>query len=346
MWIETDLEPDDVLALYILPLAKYYVVGEGNANVKYNRMLRYCKILSDLESMPNARDEQKIEFGGRSKIYNFEASIKKLPTIPEVNEESQDENNTTFPVIIQGIGSDKEFSLDGKEFDNLQNETGNENYLARFVEFATSPNPVMFSFKPMRELLNEYAKNPEYIKQLVSNITLYVYGSFNFRCLASLDKTTLLDLLSQFKKICIYESYFVSGNNNSMNKSNAPALYKYLSENKNEYVNALTKLTYNWNKSILDDMIESLKDQTLDEYTRSRHQKVVDSITGNEEFQYVIADFGLAAVYQDVEAVPITNLKFENYTTFDVTDQPTNMYVYKDIPTEKIEELVIKKWKN
>ena len=294
MWIETDLEPDDVLALYVLPNAKYYVVGEGNANIKYNRMIRYCSMLGNLNA-----------------------------------------------TVIEGTCSDKNFELDGKEFENLDTQTCSESYIDHFTNFATGQNPVMFSLKPMRELLNKYVKDPILIKYLVSKITLYVYGGFNFRCLAWKNKKELLELINSFKKVCIYESFFVSGEINSMNKLNAPRLYNYLKDHANNYTTTLSKLTYNWNKSILDDMVLSLKKEKLDDNTRHRHQKVVDNVTGNEEFQYVIADFALAAVYRDIEPLPVTNLKFDNYTTFDDTDGPTNLFVYKNIPTAVIEDLIM-----
>lgn len=299
IWNETDLEPDDVLAIYILQIAKYYVVGEGNANKKYNRMLRYVEMLLKQKNGPT-------------------------------------------PVVIEGLGSWKEFVLDGKEFDTLESKKCTESYMDNFTKFASGENPVMFSFKPMRELVAEFVKNPDLVKKLVSNVTLYVYGGFNFRCLFKEHKKELMELINSFKKVCLYESYYVSGHKNSMNKSNAPDLYKYLKENDNECFHKLFRLTTNWNNNIRDEMVESIKkDPSMDDNTKHRHQKVIDSVTGNEDFQYVIADFGLAAVYDKVEPVPVTNLRFGNYTEFDYTNGETNIFVYKDIPMDVIEKYII-----
>ena len=298
IWIETDLEPDDVFALLLLPLAEFYVVGEGNARIKYNRMIEYVKLLKETK-------KDKIE-----------------------------------PILIQGIGSMKDFSLDGKEFDGLANNNCTENYLKQFIKFANSKNPVMFSFKPMRELLAEYIKNPELIKSLVSEVILYVYGGFNFRCLFN-EKQKLLDLLHCFNKVYIYETFFVLGENNSMNKKNSNRLYKYIIEHPNKYFETMFKLTYNWNKNIINDMAESLKNPNLDHSTRNQHRKVIDNVIGNEDFQFVVADFGLAIVYEKIKPYPISNLRFENYTIFDWSDKPTNMYAYKDISIKHIEELIL-----
>ncbi|QKF93517.1 hypothetical protein QKU48_gp0059 [Fadolivirus algeromassiliense] len=301
LWIETDLEPDDVLSLAIFPNANYYVVGEGDANIKYNRMIQYCKQL---------------------------------------------ENNNT--IIIQGFGSKKPFHDDGKEFDFIDKKECHEKYLDNFKIFAESPDPIMVCIKPLRELVDEYTINPELIKKLVSNIELYVYGGFNFRCLLRNYEKKLLELFDAFKKVCIYESFYVSGENNSVKKFNFPKLYHHLiqyseSSKYNLFYRTLLKLTYNWNIHLKNEMIELLKNEkNIDKYKRS--EKVIHDIEGNEEFQYVLADFGLAAVYRDIEPQPIKNLRFENwYTKFDETDDDkTNLYVYKDINLSLIEDLICK----
>ena len=181
-WLETDLEPDDVLALRINPWlkeTKYYVVGEGDSNVKYNRMRRYARLL------------------GR----------------PDVT-------------IIEGLGSEASFPHDGGEFDNLEREVCTEDYLPHFIEFASSPSPVMISLKPMRELLAAYIHDEKSISKLLQNVELYAYGGFNFRCLLE-HEAKLLELLHCFKKVSIYESVYVTGHDNSVNKDNFPWLDRH-----------------------------------------------------------------------------------------------------------------------
>lgn len=297
MWIETDLEPDDVLALYILPKAEYYVVGEGNANIKYNRMIQYSKLLETLNA-----------------------------------------------TIIQGMNSDKDFVLDGKEFDDLTNDICYTDYMTEFKRFCKLDNPIMVSLKPMRELLDEYNKDPTGIKNLVSNITLYVYGSFNFRCILGQYKTQLLDLLSAFKKVCLYESYYVSGSNNSINKTNTPELYELISKTNNAYFKLLLKLTHNWNISIIEDCRSTLNSENCSSDTAERENKIINSILGNEDFQFVIADFGLAAIYDKIEPIPITNLNFDNwYTAFKETTEPTSLYAFRNVPMSTIVDNLIEK---
>lgn len=301
LWVETDLEPDDVLALRLKPLcyANYYVVGEGeNPNIKYNRMKRYTQLL----------------------------------------------NNSTA-VIIQGFGSMKAFPNDGDEFDNLGNSGCDQYYLENFLKFSSSSNPVMFSLKPMRELLNEYNKNKGMIINAVKNIELYLYGSFNFRCVLKEHKNNLIELLNNFKKVCIYESFYATGEQNSINKNNYPLLYNYFIEHSNDpYIETLIKLTTIWNCHLRDEFKTHLKNETRIERIK-RSQKVIDNIIGHEDFQYVLADFGLVAVYDTIEPVPIKNLRFDDdgYTKFDDSLEESNMYVYRDVDFNTIEQLILAK---
>ncbi len=288
MWIETDLEPDDLLALAILPKAKYYVVSEGNANIKYNRMKRYCQLLK--------------------------------------NEDA---------IVIEGFSTEREYSLDGKEFSDLPTEQCDNNYLNHFIKFANSTNPIMFSLKPMGELMNEYVKNPLLIESLVGKIELYTYGGFNFRCILKYYEKPLLDLLKRFKKVVIYESFLAHGDNNSVNKFNCPNLYRYIINHCQEpFYDALLKATKNWNQHLCDKFKNG--DQ--------RQLDVLKKIEDHLDFQYVLADFGLAAVYDRLKPTPVKNLRFTNtFTTFDYSDTPTKLYVYKDVLVQTVETLLLRK---
>jgi len=297
MWVETDLEPDDVLALMMLKNIDYYVVGEGNADIKYDRMIRYCELLGNKGA-----------------------------------------------IVIKGQNSDKLFENDGKEFDVLENKICIEDYLHNFMKFASMKDPIMFSLKPMRELLTEYRKDPVLIKQFTKNIELYVYGGFNFRCILKTHEKELLELLNSFKKVHIYESFYVSGEFNSINKTNFPKLYQYIMEHAAEpSYQTLLKLTYNWNDYLYHDISKWIDTVQKDSDIYKRNMKIMKDIQDNMTFQYVLADFGLTAIYQTIESTPVTNLRFEkSYTKFDETDKETNIYVYKQIPNSSIEHLIIK----
>jgi len=296
-WVETDLEPDDTEAIFVLSDADYYVVGEGNANIKYNRMLEYCQLMGNKPA-----------------------------------------------VIIQGLGSDKDFKLDGKEFDLLPNNECHEEYMPNFIKFAKSDNPIMFSLKPMRELMAWYREDSVAIRILLSNVDLYVYGGFNFRSLLKNNMKELPELLQSFKNVYLYESFFATGKENSIDKHNCPVLYKYLMDHKtNPYIEKLLRLTYNWNTHMYEEASEALKNTNLSEKVRQMKEKIVKNIKSNEDFQFVLADFALAAIYRDIKPVPMKNIKFDSwFTEFEETTDPTNMFFYKNISIKTIEELIIK----
>jgi hypothetical protein len=298
IWISTDLEPDDVLALYRRSLRKahYYVVGEGdNPNIKYNRMKRYCQLLGN-----------------------------------------------DHAIVIQGFRSKKPFPNDGKEFDYLENEQNNEDYMTHFKKFATSSNPTMFSLKPMRELTKYFAEDKNQVKELTKNVTLYVYGGFNFRCLVREFGSELLELLHSFKKVCIYESHHAT-RQNSVTKKNFPLLYNHFQKHSNDpYIQILSKLTKIWNCHLLDEMKERLEIEP-DQKNVERLNKIISDIEGNEDFQFVLADFALTSIYDKIEPYPIKNLRFdeEGYLKFDDTTDPTNIYTYKNIEISAIEKHII-----
>jgi hypothetical protein len=303
VWVETDLEPDDVLALMLPPLssAQYYVVGEGDPKIKYNRMKRYCQLLKNEKAM-----------------------------------------------VIEGLGSENEFPKDGTEFENLAQDRCDEDYFQHFETFALSESPIMFSLKPMRELVREFSKNEDRVKELVQRIDLYIYGGFNFRLVAE----KILALLSHFKRVFVYESFYATGEENSMTKANFPRLYTYFQnsseylQTSSEYLQTLKRLTSIWNCHLRDKCLENVK-KAKDAERKRRNQKIIDNISGNEDFQFVIADFALAAIFDLVKAEPVENLHFDEngYSKFDLSPSPpeNKIHFYKDIHLQLIEDAILQK---
>ncbi|CAK7994955.1 Hypothetical protein POVR1_LOCUS473 [uncultured virus] len=288
VWVETDLEPDDVLALYMLPRIDYCVVGEGDVSIKFDRINAYLRLLNQ----------------SSCKTIMGDSSIELTPFIKDV-----------------------------KEFETLDHCDSVTDYFQSFEEFARSETPVFFSLKPMRELLRHYKDQPEKVKALCSNVILYAYGGFNFRCVLKNDKVSLLKLLGCFKETHIYESFYVSGESNTVNKNTFPKLYDHITSNP-KYA-TLLKLVKNWNQHIMSQCLND---------NRPRSKKIVESIKEHEHFQFVLADFGLIAVHDQVVGQPIMNLRFvNNYTTFDITKDGSSCYVYHQMDNQLIENLILSK---
>lgn len=302
-WHETDLEPDDVLALMMLPAPEYVVVGEGDVGMKFLRASQYYEMLG------------------------------------------------SDPRIAMGEMSDKPFHGDGKEFETplvsnraVNPETNRFWYMNEFRSFAESVNPIMVSLKPMRELFGWYLREPVEVTKLIARVSLYAYGGFNFRCLLSRteDRTgKLCEFLRGFKRVSIYETFHATGVQNSMNKTNAPEVYKLLDEFRHySYVAALFKLTTLWNEHLVKSLEADVESRS-DPDAQARNRKAIDSIRGNEEFQYVVADFGLAAcMLAGIAPEPVKDFRIEGgYSKFELDagrSVETGISVYRGIDFESL----------
>jgi hypothetical protein len=274
---ETDLEPDDVMANYFLNKfadINYSVVGEGSAKIKYARMTEYCKQLG---------------------------------------------SNAT---VLCGQDSKKEFKNDGAEFSNLNvtNVSYDKNQYVETVKkyIENSNNPIIVFLKPPRELID----NLETLKPYLSKATAYFYGGFNFRCIMwQYNKEIILEMLNSFKSVQIYETFHATGSNNSLNQNDKEVYDAYFQNKNNAYIDTLTKLTNLWNTHLVADCVktcekhltnkqdidtvfadlETTNDSNIREHIGKyveaknieqfyRNYKCRNSIKGNEDFQYVMAD--------------------------------------------------------
>lgn len=305
IWVETDLEPDDLLALRMKPLrsANYYVVGENmNPNIKYNRMREYARLLGNSHAK-----------------------------------------------IIEGRKSKTPFPNEGAEFPSLPKHVCTEIYLPNFIKFAQSKSPIFFSLKPARELMFEFKKDPSAMRKLLTNVDGYFYGGFNFRSLLAegLTEGNLVDLLKCFKKVVIYEGHYVSGDNNTINRNNFPLLAQFLVGVSNEeYIGTFLRLIKVWNTHIKERCLKNLEKCSLEQ--KKRNQKILDNLSGHEDFQLLLADFALIAIHDVIPPIPVKNISFDSnkYTLFDFdldTNETTNLFMYQNIPNEIIEKLVVSK---
>src|SRR6185437_10432894 len=101
-------------------------------------------------------------------------------------------------------------------------------------------------------------------------------------------------------EVTIYESWYVTGQNSSVNKDTAPALYdgirKWAPED--PMLATILRLCGMWNRHLAQQVTHELENNaTLTENERKKKEKVVAAIKGHEDFQFVLADFGLAAFF-------------------------------------------------
>jgi hypothetical protein len=201
---------------------------------------------------------------------------------------------------------------------------------------------------PSRELI----KN----KHLLATKTVYFYGGFNFRSIIeseSANKKDLLDMLDSCSETYIYESYHATGNNNSINRSKYPEIYKSLGSY-DHYSKFLFNAIKDWNQPLLDKSLKSLKElkenESLTDTEKEkfiRVTKIIAAMTDSLDSQMVLADFGLVSVINTLDIKPSKYyIDFLNGNTV-LSDQMTDhsakkqSYVYKDIGIDNIVKRII-----
>ena len=327
VWLESDLEPDDVLALYVLAQRgfhpRYIVVGEGVARTKERRMQQYLALLRTVVD----------------------------PAL--------------VTTILRGHDSDKVFADDGKEFsspassssstdckdaicssDNKDSALSTATCLSTYAQslqtyLTSTPAPLMVILKPPREL-TQILKSADASNgtgdrkdgggassvnfepkaaQLLSKCELWLYGGFNLRCLAAKKDTNSANdhnwWLQRFARVWLYESFHATGQRNSIHDRTMPRLYGALRRvaKSSSYVSTLFRLIALWNRHIVaeaqadcrrleersdDGMAERQQPQLGnadgDELELQRSRKIVQTVGPFVESQMVLADFALVAV--------------------------------------------------
>lgn len=293
VFLESDLEPDDLLAVYVLLKRGYsldqVVVGEGDSRIKLERFLAYWAMLH-------------AEFP------------RQVPA---------------DPAVLRGLSSKKPFPGDGQDVSDddallvraaarekdEDESTVCEAYRTRLVAYLERHEaPLVIQLKPMRELLAVWESIPHALRL---KTTLAHYGSFNYRSL--MDKADPVGsharieamLRSGFGRVVVYESFLATGAQNSITRDSMPALYRALDAfaSSSPFLDCMKRLTLAWNQHCLERCQKSVawydkKPQPLsdmDREARHRSLKIVDGIQKSLDSQMVLADSGLALVLENNE---------------------------------------------
>lgn len=173
--ILTDLEPDDMLGLWLLSSKIrskkiLFLVGEGDSLMKEKRMKVYAK-----------------QFGFvNSKVLRGYSSNKQFPY-------------DGYDIMTKD------------ERDNIMYEEEKKHTILETIgEYIKENAPFIISMKPPRELIEMYSAGFDF-----SKLTLAGYMSFNLRCLMKKwKKEQIAFFLKSFKECYYYETYHAIGSNN------------------------------------------------------------------------------------------------------------------------------------
>jgi len=347
LFIETDLESDDLLAIYILLCRGYnirhVVVGEGDSCIKYERMKVYWTHLHN----------------------EFPSQISSVPSILHGMSSSKPFSNDGFDISSNNhdIHELRHRAMELKEIKHSKSDDVKTNeYRLTLMSFIEHTNrPLIIALKPMRELFKVWKDIPS---ELLRKTTLVDYGSFNYRCLWGKDpkeklsnSNLLLEMLSQFKKHILYESFLATGLQNSMNKENMSNVYDSLQilSKTSHFLQCLFRLISQWNSHLVKqcrdniskyDLIQEKLQWQIDAQDRSR--RIITSIETSIDSQMVLADSALAALLDDENFQPSptpVNISFDDkggsYTkvtaVLDDKMMSTSTYSYLNIPFTSIQ---------
>jgi hypothetical protein len=186
--ISTDLETDDLMALWMLskeiPYSNIiFLVGEGNALIKKIRMEYYAEILG-FKNFKVVRGYSS----DKNFIYDGYDVLTKYTIL------------RSFYLIYYFI------------MNWLIKILGCEDISVKEIKkFIIDKTPLIISLKPPRELIDIYITNPDIFNECI----LYGYMSFNLRCLMKKNsKTLIVNFLESFKECYYYETYHAIGSNN------------------------------------------------------------------------------------------------------------------------------------
>lgn len=324
--VETDLEPDDVLALRIMAdvlraaLKCVVVVGEGNLSKR-----AMCEALLK-------------EIGVTAQVIEGQRSDKDFP-----------------PALLRVFRGHPQ----GEQSELSPLEEG-VNQLLLTTRVRDSEAPLFICMKPPRELLS-------LPRDLQEKVTVICYGSFNFRALGALaaDWQTLVNTC--FKETLVYESFLVTGAQNSLTAENSSLFDSALkmaqrNDASSPFWCGFLDAVRIWNKHIAVDCLETIErlacemrgDLDRNDWAAlrskkirlgDRNLKVVNNIIEAESRQMVLADCALAAALcldVNVSVRRKQRMVFDanGYTTF-VPDENGRVGFFEPVPFDTMVAWVV-----
>lgn len=91
-----------------------------------------------------------------------------------------------------------------------------------------------------------------------------VYGSFNFRCLCEKQERSKVATFfnDSFKRVVLYETFFVMGEDNSINSINAPRFYELIRQKAaagDRYFTGVNNSVQIWNEHIVKSQLANVQ---------------------------------------------------------------------------------------
>lgn len=265
LWIETDCEPDDLLALWLLRQRGFafdtVVVGESTDPGSKARQLR--------------------------------AGLHVSASTPVIIGLASDKVHPTDPAL-ESAGAVSESEQRPDEHLQAATEQDLSQYVGRLLRYLSDvEEPVLVLLKPPRELMyivSDPDRHGQLLTLLRQRALVYLYGSFNLRTLKCVDTQLLHALLQSFSTVYLFETFHCVGTRNSINRETMPELYKRwtdLQRCDDKPMRHLASWMRVWNAHIVAE-----QRPWMDSSETAR--KIVTNVEAHAEFQFVAADMVVA----------------------------------------------------
>ena len=225
-------------------------------------------------------------------------------------------------LVERGEPSDKKW--------NIQNRPGPTMERFNVAENFDDPD-VVYCLKPLRELLGSHGD--------LSNITLYVYGGFNFRTLLFAGESRLLPLLESFKEVHLFEALPIlmpvvlddirEGSNNSADCNKLPKFFERYGKEFPE----LNELIADWNFHIFKECYQNLINPEKTDVPKNRSREIIHSIADSNGQQFVFADplVFIGRFYPELMKSSRGAIEFDDNSRTQFTEGDGNIVFYNGI---------------
>jgi hypothetical protein len=221
IWLETDAEPEDLFALFLLHNRSFNIhticAAEGDSALKLRKIQQIIELLNNNNNSSDSNNNNSSNNSNNHINYNYK----------EIE-------------YIEGLGSTRAFPSDSAQSPALPyshaNLPSSHPYSAYPVQLdsylsavkSSNSAAIIISCKPIREILHFY---PE-IKQNLPEITLFCSNLENFSpLLADYTAEFILSVLNSFKKVIFFDNNANFPNVPAINAQNMPHFHQIFTQN-------------------------------------------------------------------------------------------------------------------
>lgn len=358
--ITTDLEPDDILALYLY-FANLTSQYKKWCEEKGKKMPYPVKMIVVGENDPKVKKEKLSRYIEHWKNFNL------IPT-------------HVIITIAQGTPSKKPFEREGQEFENFSISSDEttfidvEKSIQNFLEIYRDEKLIV-ALKPIRDLLKCYLTTTN--KKLWKDVNLAIYGSFNIRVVICQNENiskTIIELFSVVKKVFYYERFLATPENLGVGNSKTLPNFAKLLQTRKEFFEPFFKCMDLWNEHLYEKKLLTFKqllnmnykegmEIDLDKFKFKRKTdkepaqrtlqiiRAIEHSRKEKDFEVVLADIGIMAVLvspktfeKNMSRVDIVFQKETNYTQYK-DNEKSNIFTFKNVNVVEIDNILFENLK-